>query len=122
MSTQKRQVSIVGSSFFKGAGNWIAKLRPGQQLRVEREPQNRYDPNACGVFIFQQQLGYFPRGFAGEIAPHLDAGGTIKVTKSADPRFAQSGVVVVEWETSDVPPAPDAAPTGADQIDPHPHA
>lgn len=98
MATEKRQVSIVGSSFYPGAGNWIAKLRAGQPLRVEREPNNQYDPNAISVHIFQQKLGHFPRGFAAEVAPLMDAGTKLTACKSRDPRFAGSGVMIVEWE------------------------
>lgn len=110
MPTEKRQVSITGSSFYPGAGNWIAKLAPGQQLRVEREPNNPYDPNAVSVWIFQQKLGHFPRGFAAEVAPLIDAGFKLTAVKSRDPRFAGSGVLLVEWEKPDA-----QADAGTDQ-------
>ena len=99
--TEKRQVSIVGSSFHSGASNWIAKLAPGQRLRVERESNNPYDANAISVHIFHQQLGYLPRGFAAEAAPIIDAGGVLRATKTRDPRFAGSGVLDVEWGLPD---------------------
>jgi hypothetical protein len=111
MAIEKRQVNIVGSSFQPGAGDWIAKMGPGQQLRVEREPNNQYDANAVALYIFQQKLRYFPRGFAAEVAPLIDAGYAIRATKSRDPRFAGSGVLVVEWEKPDVP----SADAGTDQ-------
>jgi hypothetical protein len=107
MATEKRQVSIVGSSFYQGAGNWLAKMAPGQQLRVEREPNNQYDANAVAVYIFNQKLGHFPRGFAAEVAPLMDKGYKLIATKSRDPRFAGTGVMVVEWEL------PDGAETNA---------
>lgn len=115
MGAQKRQASIVGSSFYPGATNWIAKLRPGQQLRVEREPANKYDPNAISVWTFQQQLGHLPRGLAAEIAPFMDAGFPCRVSKSADPRFGTAGVVAVEWETPDAEIA--TSQDGADPAD-----
>jgi len=99
MATEKRQVSIVGSSFYPGAADWLPRLGPGQIVRLEREPDNEYDKNAISVHIFQQQLGHLPRGFAAEVAPLIDAGKSIKAWKSRDPRFAGSGVLVVEWET-----------------------
>lgn len=98
MATEKRQVSIVGSSFYPGASNWIANLKPGQAVRVERQPNNQYDSNAIAVFVFQQQLGHLPRGFAAEVAPLMDAGFKLSATKSRDPRFKGSGVLVIEWE------------------------
>jgi hypothetical protein len=111
MATEKRQVNIVGSSFQPGAGDWIAQMGPGQQLRVEREPKNKYDTNAVAIYIFQQKLGYLPRGFAAEVAPIMDAGYVLSATKSRDPRFAGSGVMIVEWELPDVP----SADAGTDQ-------
>ena len=111
MATEKRLISIVGSSFYPGAGEQIARLRAGQQLRVEREPRNEYDPNAISVHIFNQKLGHFPRGFAAEVAPIMDAGGGLSATKSRDPRFAGTGVMVVEWEIPDGP----SADAGADR-------
>jgi hypothetical protein len=104
MGTQKRQASIVGSSFYPGAPNWIAKLQPGQRLRVEREPANKYDTNACAVWVFQQKLGHLPRGLAAELAPFIDAGNVVTVHKSRDPRFGTSGVVVVTWDKPDEAP------------------
>ena len=101
MATEKRQVSIVGSSFYPGAGSQIERMRSGQQLLVVREPQNPYDANAIAVHIFNQKLGYFPRGFAAEVAPLMDAGYKVIANKSRDLRFAQSGVMVVEWEKPD---------------------
>lgn len=111
MAIQKRQVQIMGSSFYPGAGNWIAKLRPDQQLRVEREPTNKYDPNAVAVYLFQQKLGHFPRGFASEVAPLMDAGNSLSVHKSRDPRFVGVGIIVVEWEDG-ANASPPAAPQG----------
>jgi hypothetical protein len=103
MASQKKRVQIMGSSFYPGAGEQLARMRPGQQLRVEREPKNKYDTNTISVHIFNQQLGHFPRGFAAEIAPLMDAGNKVMAHKSRDPRFAGTGVIVVEWEIEDDP-------------------
>ncbi len=104
MPLQERQASIMGSSFYPGANVHIPRLRPGQQLRVEREPNNKYDANAVSLYIFNQKLGHLPRGLAAEIAPLIDAGVIVTVHKSRDPRFGTSGVVVVRWELPDEPP------------------
>jgi hypothetical protein len=101
MTFQERQASIMGSSFYPGASNHIPRLHPGQQLRVEREPTNKYDANAVSLYVFNQKLGHLPRGLAAEVAPLIDAGVTVTVHKSRDPRFGTSGVVVVRWETPD---------------------
>lgn len=104
MPTQRRQASIMGSSFCPGASNWLPRLKPGQQLRAEREPENQYDVNAVALYTFQQKLGYVPRGLAAEIAPFMDTGHTVAVSKSRDPKFGGAGVIVVEWTTPDEEP------------------
>jgi hypothetical protein len=95
--SEKRQVSIVGSSFYPGATDIVVELRPGQPLRLEREPNNKYDANAIAVHYFNQKLGHVPRGFAAEVAPLIDKGCPIKAWMSRDPRFEGTGVMVVEW-------------------------
>jgi len=117
MAVEKRQVSIVGSSFYPGASNWIARLKPGQELRVVREPDNQYDGNAIAVYIFQQKLGHLPRGFAAEVAPLIDKGFKCAATKSKDPRFAGTGVLVLEWEKPDAAPAQEVRTEQGDEDD-----
>lgn len=101
MAVEKRQVSIVGSSFHAGASNWIARLKQGQQLRLQREPTNKFDKNAIAVYTFQQCLGYVPRGLAVELAPIMDAGNEVSAVKSRDPKFGQSGVMDMTWGKPD---------------------
>lgn len=117
MGTQERQASIMGSSRTPGASNILPRLRPGQQLRVAREPENPYDPNAIAVHYFNQKLGYFPRGFAAEVAPFIDAGFSVTARKSSDPKFGTSGVMVVKWETPDAPNAQEPEPPEPEPYD-----
>lgn len=89
----------MGSSFYPNAGTYIARMRLGQPLIAKREPNNKYDKNAVMVFVHGQQLGHFPRGFAAEIAPLMDAGtADVKVWKSKNPKFLGVGIIVVQWE------------------------
>lgn len=89
----------MGSSFYQGAGTRIAGLGLGQKLRAVREPTNQYDTNAVAVFVLNQQLGHFPRGFAAEVAPLMDAGtADMKIWKSQNPKFLGVGIIVAEWE------------------------
>jgi hypothetical protein len=92
----------MGSSFYPGASNTIARLRAGQVLRAEREPTNKYDRNAVSVYFCNQKLGHFPRGFAAEIAPFMDAGNPVTVYKSQDPKFERVGVIVAQWDDGEV--------------------
>lgn len=50
-----------------------AKLFSGAEVRLEREPLNRYDDNAIKVLHEGEWIGYVDRDSAAEIAPHLDA-------------------------------------------------
>ena len=54
------------------------QLRVGMPLRLEREPDNRYDPEAVQV-VFNNDgedflLGYIPRGDNQSLAPFFDMG------------------------------------------------
>lgn len=89
--------SVVGSTFYQGASNLLGRLRPGNPLNLQRQPQNKYDKNAIGVFFSSTQLGHLPRGLAAELAPLMDAGVPIKVCASA-----QAFVVQLEWDVPDV--------------------
>ena len=89
-----RSVGIVGTSFYPGAWNLLKRLRSGNQLRVVRQPTNKYDKNAIGVFWGSKQLGHVPRGLAAELAPVMDAGIEIKAMKENGP----VAVIKLYWD------------------------
>lgn len=117
LKTEMRLVTIVGSGFYPGAPATVAALRPGDRVRIVREPQNPYDPNALAVYSTAQgrvppgkrmedlplltKLGHLPRGFAAEVAPLVDQGMRIDARKPSDPRFREGAMVQVVWE---IPP------------------
>jgi SWI/SNF-related matrix-associated actin-dependent regulator of chromatin subfamily A3 len=96
MAHKKIVASVVGSTFYHGAGNLLQRLRPGNPLRLVRQPQNKYDKNAIGVFWSNTQLGHIPRALAAELAPLIDAGIVIKC-------LAANGAYVLqlEWDEPD---------------------
>jgi len=60
---------------FEGRQGALTGLVPGAPLRLEREPENPHDPNACAVFdVHGSQLGFLNRRLASVLAPVLDAG------------------------------------------------
>ena len=60
---------------FEGRQAVIARLSPGTPLRLERQPTNEYDPNACAIFEpLGEQVGFLNRTLAAELAPVIDAG------------------------------------------------
>jgi len=60
---------------FEGRQETVARLTPGTPLRIERQPDNPYDPAACALFDpFGDQVGFFNRRLASALAPVIDAG------------------------------------------------
>lgn len=56
-------------------------LRAGEQVVLEREPDNRHDGNAILILNVEgDELGYVPREDAAAMAPLLDAGGWVEAT------------------------------------------
>ena len=41
-------------------------------IQLEREPQNRFDPNAIKVIADGKQIGYIGKDFASILAPMID--------------------------------------------------
>lgn len=61
--------NVVGVQYYKGL------VDVGEQVRLIREPRNRYDQNAIAVQnIGHTQVGHLPRQIAAKLAPHIDAG------------------------------------------------
>ncbi|KAG2126297.1 SNF2 family N-terminal domain-containing protein [Suillus clintonianus] len=61
--------SIVGVQYYKGL------VGPGEEVRLVREPQNKYDRNAIEVQnIGGTKVGHVPKQTAAKLAPLLDRG------------------------------------------------
>lgn len=90
----RREFSIVGTSFIPGSWALVERLRPNQPVSLLRQPTNKHDANAIGIFIGNQHVGYIPRGFAAELAPLMDAGQSVKCAKAAN---VMPGVCVATW-------------------------
>ncbi|KAI0266685.1 SNF2 family N-terminal domain-containing protein [Gloeopeniophorella convolvens] len=59
--------NVVGIQYYKGL------VDAGEQVRLIREPQNRYDRNAIAVQnIGRAQVGHIPRQIAAKLAPLID--------------------------------------------------
>jgi single-stranded-DNA-specific exonuclease len=60
---------------FEGRQDVVARLQPGSPVRLVRQPDNEFDPNAVAVFAPDgEQVGYLNRRLASVLAPALDAG------------------------------------------------
>ncbi|TCD63046.1 hypothetical protein EIP91_006059 [Steccherinum ochraceum] len=61
------RASVVGIQYYKGL------VGMGEEVRLIREPRNRYDPNAIKVEnIGRTQVGHIPKNIAAKLAPLLD--------------------------------------------------
>jgi single-stranded-DNA-specific exonuclease len=64
---------VMGVSF-EGRQDVIAGLSAGARVRLTRDPDNPYDPNAIGVFFGELQIGFLRKEIARRLAAKLDAG------------------------------------------------
>lgn len=69
------ELSVVGVGFRtkKEERPGIAAKTPATAT-LEREPDNRFDPNAVKVIVGGRHLGYLPALVAEQLAPRLDSG------------------------------------------------
>jgi hypothetical protein len=90
------------------------RLSVGESVTLEREPDNRHDPNA--ILILSEggdELGYIPREYARVMAPLLDAGAEPEATvqKLWDRRDGGVVPIVVSVLRGGDGPAPGRGPT-----------
>lgn len=74
------KTNLVGFQFHKGAKDRLLAASPGQELRLERDPDNKYDENAVKILDDEGQLGFVPRAYSERIAKILDDGRDVSVT------------------------------------------
>ena len=67
--------NIAGFTFWDG---YMAfdKLRAGVELLLQREEDNRYDPQAVAIYLGDFKLGYIPRENNSMVSKFLDLGYT----------------------------------------------
>jgi single-stranded-DNA-specific exonuclease len=71
---------LAGVSF-EGRQDVVARLEPGIPLRLVRQPDNEYDPNALAVMTpAGDQVGFLNRRLAAVLAPAIDAGAQWEVS------------------------------------------
>ncbi|HSR77591.1 MAG TPA: HIRAN domain-containing protein [Xanthobacteraceae bacterium] len=68
------QRTVIVGTGHKGAQalRTLARLRPGDVLRLVREPANAFDRDAVAVYAGPQHLGYVPRQHNAGLARTLD--------------------------------------------------
>jgi len=64
---------LAGYQYHRAQGVWPF-LREGELLQLKREPHNRHDSNAIGVWFKNDRLGYVPRRENLTLAQMMDRG------------------------------------------------
>ncbi len=64
---------VAGSQYYQGE-QIRGLLKPGDSLRLQRQPDNPYDSRAVEVYWRDHKLGYIPRSDNAVIAQLLDNG------------------------------------------------
>lgn len=70
---------VVGVTFVNGYPDNLISLQKsvtekGLQATIRRNPNNKYDTNACEVWVDEEFIGHLPRDIAEEVAPQIDKG------------------------------------------------
>lgn len=72
---------VVGNTFAPNGQELLSKLKSGDQLLWEREPQNKFDKNAIRLCNSdKKKIGYIPKDLAKDLAEMID-NGKIKAMK-----------------------------------------
>jgi hypothetical protein len=79
------RTTIVGTRF-RGpkAVAALARLRPGDRLRLVREPENEHDPDAVAVYSGTTHLGYIPRGVNRDVADRIMSADSVAAIVTAE--------------------------------------
>ena len=71
------QCPVAGFQYHGGEAVW-SRLRPGEELRLEREPGTRHDPRAIRIQWRDVMLGYVPREANYALSQLMDHGASVK--------------------------------------------
>ena len=99
---------VVGVTF-DGRQDAVASLRPGDRLRLIREPANAHDPHAVRVAAADgRQIGYLRAQLAGRLSPSIDAGARYRATVLAVTGGGDRSLGVNIFLEREEPPPPPA--------------
>ena len=70
--------NVVGVTFLNDDGSSrqsiISNCKRDDEIRLVREPENKFDKNAIAIFHKLGQVGYVAKDFAKQMAPDMDYG------------------------------------------------
>ena len=64
---------IAGFSYWDGC-EALEHLKPGKELELVREEDNKFDPYAVAIWYGDYKLGFVPRGENKEISKYIEMG------------------------------------------------
>jgi len=87
---------IVGTKHQPGATKAIAKMRAGDEVRLERDPANRYDHYAIKCYFLGVFVGFIPKLVNPRLAPAMDQGAIATAVVEAPPVIRRDSFIQVE--------------------------
>lgn len=74
--------NVVGVTFVDGYPKSLISLASKVPVSavIKRNPNNRYDSNACEVWVEGKMIGHLAKDVAAELAPQLDSGVEYEMT------------------------------------------
>jgi hypothetical protein len=79
------KTTIVGTKYRGPAAIAVlGRLRPGDRLRLVREPENPHDPDAVAVYSGTMHIGYIPRGVNREVADAIMRADSVAAVVTAE--------------------------------------
>lgn len=67
-------IAVAGTGYCEQMNDIYPKLKIGTVLQLRRDPQNKYDKQAIGVYYEQTRIGWVPRTMNTIISRLMDAG------------------------------------------------
>ena len=67
-------IDVAGTGYCEQMNDIYPKLQIGTVLQMRRDPQNKYDKQAIGVYFEQTRIGWVPRTMNTIISRLMDAG------------------------------------------------
>jgi hypothetical protein len=79
------KTTIVGTKYRGPAAvAALARLRPGDRLRLVREPENPHDSDAVAVYSGTMHIGYIPRGVNRDVADAIMRADSVAAVVTAE--------------------------------------
>lgn len=67
-------IEVAGTGYCEQMNDIYPKLKTDEVLQMRRDPQNKYDKKAIGIYFEQTRIGWVPRTMNEIISRLMDAG------------------------------------------------